>query len=206
MRSWFDAQKDARLILVLIVFIVMQFFYNAFAMTGWYNAPSEMDVHHIPGLQNIYTTKAGETPRPTIYSFGQSVWMIFNTWEEGKKGYTDNLNAYRYYFTPKFYQELKEREKVLNAEGELKDRKRVLKPKLGKIFSEDDVLPFPAGDAWSLTMDMQMTETNKGVTIKDVIMRYQLRIVPYAIAKSKNIYGFAIDGFMEEPTRLETLY
>jgi hypothetical protein len=60
------------------------------------------------------------------------------------------------------------------------------------------------GNAWKALVDLQLQETQSGVTVKDTYIRYPLRVVRYDVDREKNPWQLAIDCFgTDRPARLD---
>ena len=204
-KLWIREAQDARLIAVLLGMIALLFALLVGGLGVMYQWPSKIKVHHVPGLSEVLVTSIDDVPMATLYGFGFAVWGALNTWQDGEEGYNANLMSYRFYLTPRYYKEREVLFQKLVDEGELQNRTSTLRPTTDRAFSTNDIRVSKAGDSWHLSLKLRLTETTEGETIKDVIMEYTLRIVPYAIPEHLNMFGLALDGLASEPVRLETL-
>ena len=57
---------------------------------------------------------------------------------------------------------------------------------------------------WVVIVDMELSETVKGMAVKRKTIRYPLRVVRYDVDRESNPWGLALDGFASSgPTTLE---
>ena len=56
--------------------------------------------------------------------------------------------------------------------------------------------------AWVVLLDIELIEKIKGETIKQLYLRYPLRVALYDIDRKSNPWMLALDGYQEEPTKI----
>ncbi len=57
-------------------------------------------------------------------------------------------------------------------------------------------------DTWIVRLDMELTETVCGMTIKNPRIRYPLRVVRHAVDPERNPWDLALDGYGDKLKRL----
>lgn len=156
------------------------------------NKQNAISLHYPPDLRSGATLEAGEVPPSEVYLFAQYILQQLNNWDEnGAEDYPRNVNRLRYYLTPQYRQQLKDAIATL-PHGELRDRVRVFKPIPGVAYSEGDVKLL--GDAWLVWLDVNISETVLGQPVKNISLRYPIRIVRYDTNREMNPWQLALDG------------
>ena len=77
--------------------------------------------------------------------------------------------------------------------GELSERTRTIQPLSGQGFEERRVVVL-SEDTWLVWLDYNIREYVKGIEVKNVSIRYPIRIVRYATDMETNPWGLALDG------------
>lgn len=162
------------------------------------NKQNDFNCHIPPDLSRGANIKPGELQAPNSYAFASNVWRSLNDWEhEGKVDYINNIKKYECYVTPTFFTWLKENAKQKEDAGEL-GRTR-------NLSMEDayaDGMSTPMGNnVFAVTLTTRVHERIEALPIKDIIVRYPLRVVPDT--RKCNAMGMALDGFYAQPERTE---
>jgi integrating conjugative element protein (TIGR03746 family) len=148
----------------------------------------------------------GVSPVPTanVYSFAHLMWQGINRWaSDGAKDYGRQIFHYQHFLTPACQEQLKVDLDRRAKAGELASRTRAMSEIPGQAYSVGRVVA-ESDNAWLVLMDMQLTETVRGVAIKDAFIRYPLRIVRYDVNRDQNPWGLAVDCFGgNKPERLD---
>ena len=55
---------------------------------------------------------------------------------------------------------------------------------------------------WSVTLDFRVLEIIGATRVKDIVIRYELRVVQSDVDPSGNVWGMQLDGFLREPVRI----
>jgi integrating conjugative element protein (TIGR03746 family) len=71
----------------------------------------------------------------------------------------------------------------------------------GHGFEESKVV-LTGEDSWTVTLDMELIETAYGMTVKNPVIRYPLRVVRYEVDPELNPWGLALDGYSGRPERV----
>jgi integrating conjugative element protein (TIGR03746 family) len=175
----------ARIIIGLFLIIVTQ-------QVIFGNKMNDITVHYPPDLRSSVSMKAGEIPPHEVYNFALTILQQLNNWENnGAEDYPENVNRYRFYLTPRYRQKLLDDIKQL-SNGELRQRVRNFKPVAGDAYDEKDVVIL--GDAWVVWLDVHISETVLGETVKELKLRYPIRVVRYDTNRQMNPWQMALDG------------
>ena len=58
-------------------------------------------------------------------------------------------------------------------------------------------------DNWVTFFDVNVKETFRAETVKDIFVRFPVRVVRWDVNPECNMWGLALDGFYRNPSRLE---
>lgn len=146
------------------------------------------------------------TPSPaTVYGFAAITLQNLHHWPaDGERDYLASIDAQAPYLTPGFRRQLLEDHARLTNRGginELKGRGRALFPVPERLYSPDRVVRSAEG-VWSVTMDYRLLETIGATRVKDILIRYELRVVQSDVDPAGNVWGLQLDGFLREPVRI----
>jgi len=183
--------------------IALQTLLMAGLWLGWREAPTRLTVHVPPDLRQGALLEPGAVPPPTVYTFAFYVFQQLNRWpEDGARDYGRAIFRVSPYLTPKYRAELLADLELKGRRGELAYRVRGIQILPGHGF-EDDRVEVLARDTWVVTLDLELLESVKGMTVKRTAIRYPLRVVRHAVDFEANPWGLALDGFAGEgPRRL----
>lgn len=185
-----------RLIIVVLVGVI------AYAMYGWSQAPKRIKVDIPPDLRTGSSRGIEERHPYNVYGFGLYIWQQLNNWPvAGQKDYPANISRMACYITPRFQAELKRDLEQKGRRAELA-RTRGLQEMFDRPYEPKRVW-VESGDSWVAYYDVSIKETYRGETVKDIFVRYPIRIVRWDTDAECNPWGLALDGFYEEPMRLE---
>ncbi|MEW8139167.1 MAG: PFL_4703 family integrating conjugative element protein [Candidatus Thiodiazotropha endolucinida] len=153
---------------------------------------SDISLYYPPDLRSGAVMKAGEIPPSQVFLFAQYIVQQLNNWDtNGADDYPRNISRLRFYLTPRYSQQLKDAIDELPS-GELRDRIRVFKPARNDVYEEKDVVPM--GDSWLVWLDINITETVLGQPVKDIALRYPIRVVRHDTNREMNPWQLALDG------------
>ena len=164
---------------------------------------NEFTLHIPPDLtagkiQNIY-----EVPEPNIYTFSTYIYQQINRWEtNGQDDFKENIEGLRFYLTPRYYYQLKDEYEKKMKQGELQGRTRGIAEMTGHTYTEDKVKTLAKNNAWQVDVDLKVQEWFRGMEVKNVNIRYPLKIVRFDVDKERNPWGLALDGYVSRPTRI----
>lgn len=184
--------------------IVGLFLIIALMAFGWARAPEQITLHYPPDLREGAVMKVGEVDPASIYLFAQYILQQINSWDhDGATDYPNRVSALRYYLTPDYKQSLEEDIKQRASHGELTGRVRTLSF-LGGGQYQDDFISVD-GDGWIAWFDIRIREFVLGELVKDVTLRYPIRVVAYDADREMNPWQLALDGSGPfQPMRVET--
>lgn len=174
----------------------------AWAMYGWQSAPDRIRVDIPPDLRTGSSKMIGEREVTTVYSYAHYMWQQINNWPaSGQVNYQDNIDRFSCFITPEFKQTLQRDYDEKAARQELR-RTRGMSAMYGRGFSPKRVF-VESRDSWVVYLDTQIKETFDGQTIKDIFVRYPLRIVEADVDPECNPWGLQISSLYDDPKRLE---
>jgi integrating conjugative element protein (TIGR03746 family) len=173
----------ARIVLGLFLIIVVQLGIFSGKM-------NDITLHYPPDLRSSVAMKAGVIPPHEVFNFALTILQQLNNWEKnGAEDYPNNVDRFRFYLTPKYRQELLDDIKRL-SNGELRGRVRNFKPL--SVYHEEDVELI--GDAWVVWLDIHISETVLGESVKNIKLRYPIRVVRHDVNRQMNPWQLALDG------------
>lgn len=169
---------------------------------GWNNAPRAIRIHHPPDLRSGGVMGIDEVPPANIYAFGHYIFQQLNRWPaDGARDYGAQIYRLAPYLTPRYRAELLADLDTRGRRGELTGRVRGMYEVPGHGYEERRVEILGNG-AWVVWLDLAINETVRGMTVKQTVVRYPLRIVHYDVDPEANPWGLALDGFAEDPRRV----
>lgn len=169
--------------------------------------PKVIDVHLAPNIQggDTVAVHGGESdvPAVNVYGFAYYIWQQINRWQQdGNADYGKQIYYYQAYITPACRSQLENDMQARSGAGELRSRTRIMTEIPGFGFAPNRVIA-EGTNAWTVLLDMQMQESFKGQQIKDVYIRYPMRVVRYDVDREKNPWRLAIDCYgNNRPARL----
>lgn len=173
--------------------IIGLFLIIALMAIGWARAPEDITLHYPPDLRQGAIMRIGEVDPATVYLFAQYILQQINSWDhDGATDYPQRVSALRYYMTPNYRQHLEDDIDARNSEGELSGRVRTMSF-LGGGQYRDDFVQID-GDGWIAWFDVHIKEFVVGEIVKDVVLRYPVRVVPYDVDREMNPWQLALDG------------
>ena len=145
-------------------------------------------------------------PANTVYGFGyQTLQALYHWPADGQRDYRANIDRLNLYLTPRFRTWLlTDLSRLANRAGinELRDRSRALHPLPEALFSSDRINRIGDG-VWEAGMDFRLVEELSGLPVKDIGIRYRVRIVQADVDPTGNQWGLLIDGFTADPERID---
>lgn len=146
------------------------------------------------------------TPSPAaIFGFASITIQNLHHWpSDGQRDYRAAIDGQAFFLSPTFRRQLLEDYTRLTNRGginELRGRSRALFPLPDRLYSPDRVVRTGDG-TWSVTLDFRLVETIEGAAIKDIAIRYALRVVQAEVDPRGNVWGLMLDGFLQEPVRI----
>lgn len=177
----------------------------ALLIMGWMKVQSDISLHYPPDLRSGATMKVGEIPDYEVFAFVGNVFTYLNTWnEDGQYDYLANRKRLRAFFTLRYRKQIKEDISKLMDLGELQGRTRTIQPLSNDFYKQENV-EIKNGSTWVVRREYRIKEHLNGTLMKDVAMKFAIRVVVHPVPHEANPWQIAIDGFEEEPTRIPYL-
>jgi integrating conjugative element protein (TIGR03746 family) len=161
---------------------------------GWQHAKESLRIYIPPDLRSGAVIKAEDAQPAHIYAFANTVFQQANHWDNGQADYGAKLYKVSPYLTPVYLDTLKTDMDLRGKNGELEGRTRTIQPLSINGF-EDRRVAVLSDDAWVVWLDYNVREYVKGMEVKNVSIRYPLRVVRYDIDIDSNPWGLALDGY-----------
>ncbi|MFZ7310960.1 PFL_4703 family integrating conjugative element protein [Comamonas jiangduensis] len=171
--------------------------------------PKEIDVHFAPHIQagDSVQVRNGESDIApvNVYGFAYYIFQQINRWQrDGFEDYGKQIFLFQSYITPACQAQLNNDMQDRAKKGELTSRTRFVTEIPGFGFSDQRVIA-EGTNAWTVKLDLQLQESFKGQQIKDVFIRYPVRVVRYDVDREKNPWKLAIDCYGDNrPERLNS--
>jgi len=162
---------------------------------GWNGAKNDLRIHIPPDIRSGAILQADEISSPNVYTFAGYIFQQLNHWaNNGDEDYGMQIFNTAPYLTPEFREYLINDLDIRGKKGELSGRTRVMQPVAGQGYEERRVDQLDA-DTWIVWIDYNISESVRGMEIKNVPVRYPIRIVRYNVDPETNPWGLALDGF-----------
>jgi integrating conjugative element protein (TIGR03746 family) len=199
-----ERAHNARLFRALVVIALVAIV----GMALLWARPRQIDLHISPDLragdQVSVSHGVAPVPNPNVYSFAYYVWQQVNRWQnDGGKDYGKQIYDFQSYLTPRCQAQLQGDIDNRNRAGELNQRTRQISEIPGLGFQDNRVIG-EGPSAWTVLLDMQVTETFRGQAVKDAFIRYPVRVVRYDVDRERNPFRLAVDCFgSNTPARID---
>ena len=173
-----------------------------YSIAGWKAAPEHIKIDIPPDLRSGSTRGIQERHPFNVYAFGYYIFQQMNNWPvEGIEDYKKQINRLSCYITPRFKGEL-ERDYEQRLKRHELNRTRALQEMPDRPYTDKRVY-VESGDSWVAFYDVNIKETFRSEIVKDICVRYPVRIVRWDVDPECNLWGLALDGFYKNPKRLE---
>lgn len=170
---------------------------------GWKSAPTDLTIHNPPDLRTGSTRAWWEVDPSSVYAFSLYVWQQINRWpSDGENDYRRNLYAYQHFLTPSCQIELNSEYERRRNSNELSQRVRGIYEIPGRGYRPDSVEVL-SRDTWVATLDMAIDEQYRGTPVRDLFIRYPIRVVRADVDPQNNPWGLQLDCFARTPQRLQ---
>lgn len=177
----------------VIIFLIALAFYLARTLT--INIP--------PDLRDGARLDIGTVPTVTVYEFAQVIWQKVHNWHSnGEEDFKANLAAFGNYLTPNCRSTLNVSFERALMKGEVQNRTREITPLPEYPFKQQYVQPQGAG-VWNVDLHVNLKEIIRSTPIKDVDIKFPLRVVYYDIDPELNPWSLAIDCYYDSPQPLK---
>ena len=132
------------------------------------------------------------------------MFQRLNRWpQDGSEDYGRAIFRVSPYLTPRYRSDLVADMELKGKRGELAYRVRGMQEVRDHGFEENRV-DVPAPGIWTVWLDLELSESVKGMTVKKTAIRYPLRVVRLSVDPETNPWGLALDGFAPPgPRRLD---
>lgn len=183
-------------IIVTLMFLVL------LLSLGWLQASKTIRINIPPDIRYGATVKPGAHDPASVFNVSAYLFQYLNRWEEdGAKDYPAKINLLRHYITPECKVWLDTDADRRLRRGELTNRTRMASPPPSWVYN-DDLVKVVSGSEWILTLDMKILEYQGSTVVKDILVRYPLRVVAWDVDPQTNPWGLALDCFETNPQRL----
>lgn len=187
------------IIILLLVFIALQHQHVTRALVS-------QRIYVTPSLAATGGyTKTNMISDALLFDVVFTTFTTLNTWRGGEDSeeYQRQIEAHRYLLTPAYYAQLKQDFLTKKSLGEL-SRLRVLSGYHGQDVEAMSIKQLNA-NTWEVDMTLRLEERVGNTAVKDVLIRYPIKVVRSDLSPTLNPYGLALDGFVREPERVQTL-
>lgn len=145
-----------------------------------------------PDLTQGMVTHFDDVPAPLVYTFAYYIFQQLNRWpSDGEKDFPKQIYALQGFLTPGCRSALEADMNAKQGLGELRQRVRSVQEVLGQSYTRQRV-EIETGSAWKTWLDVNLVESIGGHPVKDVLLRYPLRIVRFDVDKEINPWGLAL--------------
>ena len=193
--------RDAH-ILTLRILIGVLVVVLLYTIHGWNNAPKHIKIDIPPDLRSGSTRGIDERHPFNIYAFGYYIFQQLNYWPvEGVTDYKKQIERLSCYITPRFKGELQRDYEKRFKHYEL-NRTRALQEMPDRPYTDKRIYT-ESNDSWVAYYDVNIKETFHTETVKNIFVRYPVRVVRWDVDPECNLWGLALDGFYKTPKRLE---
>jgi integrating conjugative element protein (TIGR03746 family) len=185
---------------------------TALGAFGTYQAaqlPKNLTVHLLPNITatSVVQVRDGESlvPLANVYAFAYYVWQQLNRWStDGATDYGSQIFRVQNFVTPRCIAQLHGDLQARQRAGELLQRTRQMSEIPGLGFQTNRVMADQSGQQWTVFLDMQIQETYRGQAVKDVFIRYPIRVVRFDVDRELNPWQLAVVCYgNERPARLD---
>lgn len=189
-------------ILTLRIIIGILAFALVYSIAGWKAAPERIKIDIPPDLRSGSTRGIDERHPFNVYAFGYYIFQQMNNWPvKGVDDYKKQINSLSCYITPRFKGEL-ERDYDLRMRRHELNRTRAMQELPERPYTDKRVY-VESKDSWVSFYDVNIKETFRSEVVKNIFVRYPVRIVRWDVDPECNLWGLALDGFYKKPSRLE---
>lgn len=162
-------------------------------------AMRDINLHIPPDITEGGHLGIDNVPKVVVFEFAQTIWKKVNRWEEdGEEESERNLALYQHYLTPSCRSALRRQYTRARTRGEIQKRERLLATTSDHTYQASHVHEEGAG-VWHTDLQLNLVEIVQSTPVKDIVVRYPLRIVRFDVDRDANPWGLAIDCFYEEP-------
>jgi len=201
------AARDSHILSLRLVIVVLGFV-CLLMWNGWKTAPDSLTVHNPPDLRSGSTRAWWDINPSNVYAFSFYIWQQLNRWEtDGSKNYKDNIFSLSPYFTAscKIFLEADFEERLLK--GEIKGRTRHVQEIPGRGYKSGSIknggsVDVLSNDSWLSNLDLAVVEEYGGLPVRDIYVRYPLKIIRADVDPESNEWGLQIACFEGKPQKI----
>ena len=169
-------------------------------------APKHMEFWLAPNITaNGGLMKSGEVPDEYVHGFVSTLLPTLNTWSTlGKTEFTQNLQGFYYYFTPRHHQLMQE---TLAAFQDAQLFNRTQIASLYRFMELGDIQRI-GHDAWEVHVLLRITQRlndKSPMVIAVKVVDYHVRVVKVTTSKLQNPFQLALDGYTQPEILLHDL-
>ena len=169
------------------------------ALFGWHHSTRVQRVSLPPDLRYGSQILLNQIHPWEVYNFAGYIWQQLNRCpNDCLSDYPQNLDRLSSFITPTFKAWL--RHDAENRSTEFHQRTRFVLPLADADFNssvtQDD------SNSWTVVMDVELHEDIGGVPVKNVQIRYYLRVVSRNIDPEFNPWGLFLDTMPRMPERI----
>ncbi len=169
------------------------------SLIGWHYATRVQRISIPPELRYGAQVSLNTIHPWEVFNFAGYIWQQINRCPlDCFKDYPANLDRLTAFITPAFKAWLKHESE--NRTGELLGRTRYILP-LPNINYTDSVISYESG-SWDVKLEVELTEDIGGVPVKNVNIRYFLRVVAQPVDPEFNPWGLQLDTMSRMPERI----
>lgn len=183
LRAWIRIQFRVMALMTLLLVL---------AVVGWMSAQKRLLIDIPPDLRYGATVRPGEHSPQNVFSTAAYLWQYLNRWDDGEKDYSARIFELRAFLTPQCHAWLERDQAERLRKGELQGRRRIASPPPGWHY-QDDLVEVLGHGVWRIHLDMQIVENVGRTEVKNLVVRYPLRVVAYDIDRDANPWAIAID-------------
>ena len=145
-----------------------------------------------PDLTQGMVTSFEDVPAPLVYTFSYYIFQQLNRWTtDGEKDYPRQIYQLQGFLTPGCRAALEQDMNNKQRLGELRQRVRSMQEILGQSYTRQRV-EIETSSSWKIWLDVSVVESINGHPVKDILLRYPLRVVRFDVDKEVNPWGLAL--------------
>lgn len=195
-----DNQRSIIRILARLIAVLTLLLAGSLATT--YYALATIEISLPPDPSQGALLKRDVKDPSEVYTFALWHYQQLQHWAKaGHLDYKQNIDDLVPLITPAFKGFLDRDYRTRLDRGELNNRIRHLEPH-GDMHYEDSRIRAIGSGTWVVMADYVVKEWYLGEEIKQIPLRYYLRVVKTPVT-AKNRFGLRMDGYYDEPERLE---
>lgn len=161
----------------------------------WWRIGHLQDVRRIyipPTMNTGLITSFEKVPAPVVYTFGLYIFQQLNRWaSNGEEDYPKQIYRLQGFLTPSCIDAFQEDMNEKRRRGELRQRARMVQELSGRGFSTKRVKA-DTDESWQIWLDLNLQETIGNHEVKNVNLRYELKVVRFDVDREINPWGLAL--------------